>query len=383
MLPALEVQEICDYICDFLHESPADLRACSLTWPLFTSSAQYHLFHTIDLATTTPGQTLDPTTRTIRLCAILAESPYLIRFIRHLNVSLKQDVLAPLAQVHLTHVEAIVLVGDDGYLSNPPISLAARLIEIFSVRRLRLVSMTFQKIDGLCTLFRHQRTTPFHQIVLDNVHVFDLASTGPIAEGVGSPQHVGMKVFEIFEDRMRDPSWLVHPLCPFDFSALSKSSIWCGTPPGIITLMRSARSSLHTLRIDAREVTKEFRIADFDALRRLDIFCGLGGATPALNLLASTGSAHLPLEYLTTRIAVLSTLDNESIRRLDATIAGLNAPHLRGVHFLVSKAGVSWSGLSTAEFVGMMEGMPTLFPQLTARGCLSLSYITDGIQTDL
>ncbi|KAJ6574309.1 hypothetical protein B0H19DRAFT_1124166 [Mycena capillaripes] len=61
--PALEIQEICDYICDFLHESPADLRACSLVSPLFTSSAQHHLFHVIGVAALPQFSRLTPQTR--------------------------------------------------------------------------------------------------------------------------------------------------------------------------------------------------------------------------------------------------------------------------------------------------------------------------------
>ncbi|KAF7352111.1 hypothetical protein MVEN_01174100 [Mycena venus] len=151
-------------------------------------------------------------------------------------------------------------------------------------------------------------------------------------------------------------------------------------------MLYAARSSLHSLRIDAREATSEFALAEFLALRRLDVFSGFGGVAPAANLLASVsvGSmAQLPLEHLTVRIAFLGTLDDESFLRLDAAIARLRAPQLRNVHLLVSKTGIPWRGVSNAHFVVLVQGLRALFPHSNERGCLALSCIDDGVQTDL
>ncbi|KAJ7301797.1 hypothetical protein DFH08DRAFT_906337 [Mycena albidolilacea] len=380
---ALEVQEICDYVCDFLRESPTDLRVCSLVSSMFTSSAQRHLFHAIDL---TNGRWFSTswTGRATRLCRILDHSPHLICFIRRLIINVDEDVLGQLAQAHLTHVETIVLGTDlERRPRNSALSLAAPLIAAPSVRHLRLLSMVFQNLDALCTLF-HQRTSFFDQISLDNVDVIDRTPARPTAEGSGTLQKIMVKGFEI--QHSRDPGWLVHPLCPFDLSTLTHISLWCATSPGIIALMHLACSSLHTLRIDAREATSEFVSADFPALKRLDLFSGFGGATPAADLLASisVGSTRqLPLEHLTIRIAFLGTLDDESFLRLDTAIAGLRAPQLRSVHVLVSKTGISWRAVSSAKFVVMVQGLQALFPHSTSCGFLAMSYIDDGIQTDL
>ncbi|KAJ7912683.1 hypothetical protein B0H13DRAFT_2327036 [Mycena leptocephala] len=374
--PALEVQEICDYICDFLHESPADLRAISLVSLVFTSSAQHHLFHVMDL--TSGGWYTSQTTRATRMCRILHNSPHLIRFIRRLSINFEQDGLIQLAQVHLTHVETIVL-GTSRTQCPPKIalSLAAPLIAAPSVRSIQLLSIVFQDLDSLCTLF-HQRTSFFDQISLDNVDVVDRTPAILIAEGSRTLQKIMVKGFEI--QQSRDPGWLVHPLCPFDLSTLTDIGIWCATSPGIITIMDSARSSLHSLRIDARKATSDFALAEFLALRSLDIFSGFGGATHVANLLASVSvgsTAQLPLEHLTIRVTFLGTLDDESFLRLDAAIARLRAPQLRNVHLLVSKSGIPWRGVSSARFVVMVRGLRALFPHSNARGCLALSYIDD------
>ncbi|KAJ7084920.1 hypothetical protein C8R44DRAFT_894030 [Mycena epipterygia] len=362
--PALEVQEICDYICDFLHESPTALRASSLVSPVFTSSAQHHLFHVMDL--TSGGWYTSQATRATRMCRILHNSPHLIRFIRRLSINFDQDGLVQLAQVHLTHVETIVL--GTSLTTCPPnsaLSLVAPLIAAPSVRSIRLLSIVFQDLGGLCTLF-HQRTSFFDQISLDNVDVIDRTPARPIAEERGTLQKIMVKGFEI--QQSRDPR------------------IWCATSRGIIAMMYSARSSLHSLRIDAREAKSEFALAEFLELRRLDVFSGFGGAAPAANLLASVSvgsTAQLALEHLTIRITFLGTLDDESFLRLDAAISRLRAPQLRTVHLLVSKTGIPWRGVSSARFVAMVQGLQALFSHSNARGWLALSCIDDGIQTDL
>jgi hypothetical protein len=101
---ALKVQEIRNYICDFLCESPTDLCICSLVSPMFTSSPQHHLFHTVDL---TNGWCWAACATC--LCRILDHSPHLICFIHRLIINFKEDALGQLAQAHLIHVETIVL----------------------------------------------------------------------------------------------------------------------------------------------------------------------------------------------------------------------------------------------------------------------------------
>jgi hypothetical protein len=106
---ALQVQEICDYVCDFLHDSRTDLYACSLISHIFISSAQHHIFCEIDL-TGPEGETLGRARLgSRRLCTVLMESPHLIRFIRRLRIAFERDVLTHLARVQFTHVEASLL----------------------------------------------------------------------------------------------------------------------------------------------------------------------------------------------------------------------------------------------------------------------------------
>ncbi|KAJ6451925.1 hypothetical protein C8R45DRAFT_87642 [Mycena sanguinolenta] len=395
--PALEVQDICDYICDFLHDSPTALRVCALVSSALVSSAQRHLFHEIDLTRTTA-----PTTSTVdhgsaassliaassRLHTILAESPHLARFIRHLRIDLEPDVLAYLTQVPLANLESIVLRAPTPRtrpLPNTVFDLAAPLVALPSVQKIKLVSVVFEGIESLHALF-HQRSriSSFNLISLENIEIPAWVPTGRITEGHETLPQIMVEALELSSGaQLREPGWLIDHVCPLNFSALVEINIWCRTSPSVLALMRSARSSLHTLRIDARDATHAFRLADFLALRKLDVFGGFGGAKPATALLASAGTAELRLAEISIRIAVLGTLDNESLRRLDTTIAGLKCAQLRSVHVSVSRTAVSWSGMPSAEFVARMQELRGLFSLLNARGYLGLSYIDDDIRSDV
>ncbi|KAJ6556043.1 hypothetical protein B0H19DRAFT_1151833 [Mycena capillaripes] len=94
MTRALEVQEICDHICDFVDDSRDQLGACSLISPFFTSAAQRHIFRQISITRPSTGGS-DVARLSRRLRAVLRESPHLLRFIRCLTVSFEQTVLFP------------------------------------------------------------------------------------------------------------------------------------------------------------------------------------------------------------------------------------------------------------------------------------------------
>ncbi|KAF7341121.1 hypothetical protein MVEN_01846500 [Mycena venus] len=395
--PALQVHDICDYICDFL-QSQTDLRACSLISPVFTSAAQYHLFREINL-TPVEWQSFKPDgiTRTVtsesdvaklsrRLGALLAKSPHLIRFIRRLRISFEHDVLVHLSRVPFTHVGTILLRAP---MSDRPqhsaSSLAAPLIALPSVRRLKLSSIVFEDMNSLRRLF-HLCTSSFDRVLLDDVDLSNSlgASSARCTEGSGDGQHVMLKAVEIsgYSPSREPPGWLVHPLCPFNFSKLADLGIWSRTSPDIIDLMRSARLSLHTLRIDALEATPDFKLTEFPALKKLDVFGGFGNATAAAGLLASVSDTRLRLEKLNLRLVVMRTLDDESLLRLDTIVAsGLHLPALRSVHVLVTR--VSYSGVDAAQFVKLMEGVRALFPRLDTRGYLRVSYFIEGVRTEI
>ncbi|KAJ6543154.1 hypothetical protein B0H19DRAFT_1077166 [Mycena capillaripes] len=134
--------------------------------------------------------------------------------------------------------------------------------------------------------------------------------------------------------------------------AVKKLDIWRVTSRSIRNLKRAAQPSLHTLRIEAR----------FEA-------------TAAI-CLTSVDTKLKHLAQLTIRICILGTLDEESLRSIDATIIGLHPP-LRAVYVSVSRITLAWSGVSDEEFVVRMQGLRALFMRFDGRSYLRVCNITD------
>ncbi|KAJ7347513.1 hypothetical protein DFH08DRAFT_1080441 [Mycena albidolilacea] len=390
---ALEAQEICDYICDFLHGSPTALTACSLVSTVFTSSAQRHLFDHIDLTDGTPdhpqlgGPVMlragsNVVRASNRLRVVLEESPHLIRFIRCLKISFDEEVLAHFTQVPLTHVETIVLRAPSQHHPHPNTvsSLAAPLIALPSVRNLKLILITFEHMESLRILTR-QRTSLFSQMSL---HYVDVLQWPPMESIAGAlQQHIVVKELDMIGHQYKDSAWLIHPLSPFNFSTLERFNIQSLVMPSIVALMRLPGSTLHTLGIDAHEATTLFRLDDFIWLKDLDILGSINTVYRAAALLESAGSAELRLEHIIVRVCIMGLLDQDSLSRADDAIADMNSPHLRGVEFQMSMTTGPRSGLSSERFVRMVKGVREMLPRLNARGYLRVSCVYDGMCIDL
>ncbi|KAJ7646247.1 hypothetical protein DFH06DRAFT_1476402 [Mycena polygramma] len=358
---ALQIQEICDNICHFLLESgcPADLCACALVSPTFTSSAQRQFFRGITLISVLHSNVA----RAARsLCSVLLESPHLIRFIRDLSIEVNSDVIASLpGGVQLTHLETFGLTNLSMGGTRSYVTQAASFITLPSVRHVELDSIICDTAS-LCALFQ-QRTAALTSISLFYVRITDLPppATVPSSKGV----RLSMNRLNIFAET--DPTWLLHPLCPLAFSALEHLRVNSRIAPGIIGVMSAARSSLHTLGIDcvADQVVAASLpdLPGFPALTTLRI---VGTAIFVVSVLSSVANTPL-FQSLTIGMLVFDILDEESFRRLDAVIVTLDAPlHSVNVEMHLIR-GVS-------ELLPRMRGTRALMPRANAKGYLSLSY---------
>ncbi|KAJ7111379.1 hypothetical protein C8R44DRAFT_985518 [Mycena epipterygia] len=117
----LRVQELCDYIASFLHESRTDLKTCALTCSTLTSSAQRHLFHDIilnrdilDVDAFSFRPRFDEGDTCRRFCSVLQATPHLVPFVRRLRASLEEDVVEQLRKVDFPNLQDIVFHSKDG-----------------------------------------------------------------------------------------------------------------------------------------------------------------------------------------------------------------------------------------------------------------------------
>ncbi|KAJ7435695.1 hypothetical protein FB451DRAFT_1308915, partial [Mycena latifolia] len=391
---------------DFLHGSPPDLRSCALVSHAFTSSAQYHLFRAVsidvlhNMGSVTDADQVLPTAR--RLCAILSTRPHLIPLIRRLSIIFDVEIFAQFANVHFTHVETMPFCGTRATRhSGHIVSLAAGLTGLPSVRRLKLWNITLEDMPTLQTLF-HLRAFPLALLSLDNIEISippgptttelprtstELSPLSPVdAAGadMGAPRFM-VKGIELGASSplRQNPTWL-HPLCPFDFTALTSLDIARHALPGIVQFMHAASTSFITLRIDARLLPNHnFRFGSFPALHTVDIFGGMDSADATVAVLGLLGADNR-IEDLYISILVDWNLDTNSLNRLDDTLSGHHMTALRSVHVVLSHTTFSWSSPDAgARFIAQMRTLRTQFPNMDKQGCLRLTYVIDGTRADV
>ncbi|KAJ7807170.1 hypothetical protein B0H14DRAFT_2873977, partial [Mycena olivaceomarginata] len=288
----LRIQEICDYITDFLHSSSTDLNSCALISRLFTAPAQYHLFGDIDATWYRFGDPSVAASSSQRLCTVLL-SPHLVCLVRRLRLSLCPEIIVPLAQVRFTRLETLRLDGGPtmARVSDKTLSLAAGIVGLPSIRCVQFVSVVLNDIESLGALFR-QRST-LDRLAMDNTIITSASPVQPRPFDAG--QHrVVLNSVEI-TDAMgtAHDSWVVHALCPFDFSAVTNMNIAVETSLKMIGIMHSVAPSLTTLQIDATFATPAFRLSAFPALTTLTVLGWYRGSAPAAALLESVGSKNV------------------------------------------------------------------------------------------
>jgi hypothetical protein len=381
--------DICDCITEFLHESPSDLKAWALVSRACTSSAQRYLFREVDVGW---DEGVDPNGKALRaaqrLCAILGTSPHLIRLVRDLSLSL--ELFVEIASIQFTHVESLILCATlTTPLSRDIVSLAAGLAALPSLHRLELSRITFPDMESLRSLFA-LRTSPLDRLSLDDVQL----SEPPIDDAgvnLDTTQHrILLKEAKLsaFNMNSQDPAWLLHPLCPFDFSALTGLHIDRRITPSLTQLMHSTRSSLHSLTLDIGmsalftlissgigfyEGTRGFSLLAFPALRVIDFLGGFDDGSYAISLL-ETVTANNVIEHINIRISIFESLNHDSLRRIDDTISACPMSALRTVRIVFSRAS-PWSVPQGDEFIVHTRGLRRLFPKLDTRGCLRLACV--------
>ncbi|KAJ7698389.1 hypothetical protein B0H17DRAFT_333056 [Mycena rosella] len=248
----LQIQELCDYIVDFLHDSSPDLKSCALVSTPLASSAQRHLFYDIILNQGTPSvddsRTLwnfDEAGACTRLCSALRASPHLIGLIRRLRASLEEDILDQLRAVPFGNLQDFVLSRRGGAFPEPGALLAAtEIIGLPSIRRVRLIRPTLPDIHHLSRLFQ-QSAPQLHTLSLNYPSLpFDSGTLDPSLNGPAAK----IKSLHITAHRFHWKT-LLHSLGPFDFTELQ--DIDCGgmTVHSCSTLLSRSQSTINKLAL--------------------------------------------------------------------------------------------------------------------------------------
>ncbi|KAJ6480326.1 hypothetical protein C8R45DRAFT_1216068 [Mycena sanguinolenta] len=101
-----QIQELCDYIVDFLHRNSRALKGCALVSRPLVSSAQYHLFSDVRFGN---GVKWNDGGATRRFCVIMRSSPHLRPFVQRIRASFTPDVLRQLCELELPNLRDLML----------------------------------------------------------------------------------------------------------------------------------------------------------------------------------------------------------------------------------------------------------------------------------
>ncbi|KAJ7488036.1 hypothetical protein FB451DRAFT_1390994 [Mycena latifolia] len=243
----LHVQELCDCIVDFIHNSPGDLKSCALVSPRLASSAQYHLFHEVRFGN---GIKWNDAGACQRFCAVLKTSSHLAPLIHRIRACFTPDVLSRLCEVEFPNLHDLVLFRPlrDNLVANA-IPQAARLIGTPSLRYLKLQDLVLGHIDNVAQLFQH-RTHAMESLALSHISV-----SKPSETFTPDYHNARLKIKTLsFDSIMSGNShlWLLHPQIPFDFSALEDLDLGGSLSSSCLSLLEHSRLSICKLRIYAR-----------------------------------------------------------------------------------------------------------------------------------
>ncbi|KAJ6486306.1 hypothetical protein DFH09DRAFT_1377840 [Mycena vulgaris] len=371
---ALRVQELCDYITDFLTESNWDLKSCALVSSTFTSSAQHHLFHDIilnrgclDIDDPSILERYDETGACRRFCAVLNRSPHLVPLVRRLRVSHEVDVLKPLCKLHFPNLHAVLLHRRrGGPISDESLILAAGLISGPSIRRVGLLSPIFRSILDLGRLFQ-ACSTNLKSVLLHQVTISENDSDSPGDES--TPPRIRIKALRWKAWYRQDAPWLLDPYSPFDFSGLTSLDYSPQLTPTMLKVLNRARFSLRRPTVDAQDALNptytEFPqpglLAQFPALTHLAVTSIGSELADAAALLAGLPSTTR-LVSLTLAIAKVRALQADALQALAAMCAG--APFRVAVHVRRVASG--------ADGVDARALVRSAFAELDARGILEV-----------
>ncbi|KAJ7114857.1 hypothetical protein C8R44DRAFT_740217 [Mycena epipterygia] len=367
----LDIQELCDYIADFFHESSTDLKTCAFVSPRLTSAAQRHLFHDIILHPDCPAidfashlPPFDESTKFSRLCFALDESPHLVALIRRLRVSLQEDVVKQLRNVKFPNLQEIVFHTAGGRVSEPSFVYGAEIIGLPSIHRLGLVFLVFHDADDLRRLLGHV-TTRLESLFL---HIaVELYSRVPT---IAAPSPYP-KIQQLRLVGRTCPRWLTSDYCPFDFSELLDVGVVEGQ--SFIPILDRSRFTITRLHLKACRGVEKLNLRRFPSLTHLTIFATENDFTRVGVLLEPLPSSSR-LAVITLRITMTGQHYAASLQSLGSTLAAMPLPALCRVNVLVSFFG--------ADSADMESQVQAAFVEFNGRSAyMSLSLTTPHLHS--
>ncbi|KAJ6600323.1 hypothetical protein DFH09DRAFT_1128042 [Mycena vulgaris] len=346
----LSIQELCDELARHIAlsaSSQGDLRSLALVSHMFCSSAQSQIFCDVNLESTKAPHL--PTISIIRrLAHLLATSPHLLRYIRHLTICADSEILKLLVTIRFPALRKIRIrftYNDDSFL------LARHLVGLPSIREVEIAYHCRTSLDDFASLFE-TCTRSLDSLSFTNV----VPSSGPLAAGVPLPggEPVQIKRLKLY-DSFDLVHWFASPSCPFDFTHLAEVEICDSSFTGdsVWPFLTSARLTMTRLRISGC-LPLDVKLSDFAAMWCLEI--EIYAALRAISGLAPDNRVEILVLHACAR-EFIADAGKRVCFELDTLLATSSMTALRQVQVQVHGRRPSFN-------------CESLFPQLRARDLL-------------
>ncbi|KAJ7143601.1 hypothetical protein C8R43DRAFT_570014 [Mycena crocata] len=364
----IQVQELVDLTIDFLHDSPEDLKRCSLVCRSWLDTAQYHLFAYFALENEGECE---------RLRDILEESPHLLRLITHISIAFPSRVATlaygALSKIHFTHLRQLTIFT---LPSETTMSALQNLVAIPSVAHIRVL----QTPDATWLLFFLQRSASLQTLAIDSRTYRD------DGRWTRDDQFVFPAPSNRFQlDCLRLSKTDIHTIAknldnplisPFDLSAMRRLVLLeeCANIPTLTTILQKVGSSLADLEINGVLADHPDTFGKLDigptVLPRLIHFTfhifspSALPVIPALLVRITTGAPLRRVTLVVSRDCAPSAMDLSLFAHaryweaIDAVIAGLSSVSLT-VRVLLTASGAMESQAGIVELQGCLPRLAT------------------------
>ncbi|KAF7373952.1 hypothetical protein MSAN_00607700 [Mycena sanguinolenta] len=366
----LQIQELCDYIVDFLYNNPASLKVCALLSRPLVSSAQYHLFYEVRFGN---GIKWNDGGASRRFCAIMKSSPHLLPLIQRMQASFTPDVLGQLCDLELPNLRDVVLfrpIKDNIRVPNSTsVAYAARLISFPSIRHVKLQDLVLE-IDNVAQLFQHCNPA-FNSLSVSHINVSAFSATGTHSRR--AKQKIKTLSFDSLMPTGSTHTWLVHFLTLFNFEELEELNL--GTvSPALLKLLHSSRQSIRKLQIYAQEVNLTYTrsplspaiLAQLPFLTNLSIG-SLG--TELKDVETLLGGLPTPNGVKHLRIEIMTWPHEDRLRELGKTCASMSCTIEVALRQPISR------GLNKGDIMALVR---TAFLEVNERGRLLVAADGDA-----
>ncbi|KAJ7513258.1 hypothetical protein B0H11DRAFT_1949213 [Mycena galericulata] len=263
--PGVLPQELWNHTISFLHGRTLDLQTCCRVSRALCAAAQSQLFHSVAIHPSRNflrriGRPLIFTLNEVGLCrrlrAILTESPHIIRYLRRIEITLQEDVIAEILAMELVPLESIQFRTETflAEVDDRAVELAQTLLHRSGIEHLELRSISQRPafLTRLCSPSMPQLNT------LD-ISMSELQLNG-LEEGDGAPSSASLRK-KITDLRLvHSPTiarWLLDADCPFDLTALTHADVSSSMCPEVAQILKTASGTLRHLTLAPGDVLSD------------------------------------------------------------------------------------------------------------------------------